>query len=61
MTAQTNEFLATLATINARMADIQSVVDDHLDATPDAITWGNVADANRLLADLERITAYLAP
>lgn len=61
MNAPTNEFLATLATIRARLADIQQCVDDHLDAHPDKIDWGNVDDAKRLLSDLENITAYLAP
>ena len=55
------ELITTIALINARLADIQSVVDDHLDADPDKLHWGNVGDAKRLLADLENITAYLAP
>lgn len=57
----TQEFAATIEECRKLIDQISQCVEDHLDAHPDLIDWGNVGDAKRLMADLLNITAYLHP
>lgn len=54
-----NAFLARIQIANDLALSIMGKIDNHLDADPDAITWGNVADAGRLVESLNEIAEYL--
>jgi hypothetical protein len=55
----TGPFSAALDECSAVLSKIKERVDDHLGVSPDEVTWGHVADADRLLLHL-RHAAFAA-
>jgi hypothetical protein len=53
----TSVFLANIARCRAAMEAIQSELDEHMGADPEAVHWTNVAMAGSLASDLEAIVA----
>ena len=52
-------FVLAVGECAALLARLRERVDDHLGVSPDAVTWGRVADADRLLYHL-RHAAFAA-
>ncbi len=51
-----NAFLAAKFEIDAALARLAALSDDHFNATPDAIHWGDVGTLNHYASLLRRIT-----
>jgi hypothetical protein len=60
MTRRSNEaldaFLAAKAEIDAMLARLQALSDDHFDAQPDEVNWGHVGTLEHYAELLKRIT-----
>lgn len=62
MTRQTNRptaqdaFLAKKAEIDAMLARLQALSDEHFNSHPDEIHWGHVGDLEHYASLLKRIT-----
>ena len=51
-----NAFLAAKLQIDAMLARIKTLSDDHFDTDPDAINWGDVGTLNHYASLLRQIT-----
>ena len=51
-----NAFLAAKIEIDAMLARLKGLSDDHFDTDPDAIRWGNVGTLNHFASLLRQIT-----
>ena len=49
-------FVAKKAEIDAMLARLQSLSDDHFEVAPDEVTWGHVGDLGRYAELLQQIT-----
>ena len=49
-------FIGKKAEIDARLAHLQRLSDDHFDAQPDEINWGHVGTLNHYATLLRQIT-----
>ena len=49
-------FVARKVEIDAMLARLQSLSDDHFEVHPDEVTWGHVGDLGRYAELLEQIT-----
>jgi len=50
-------FVARKAEIDAMLARLQALSDDHFDVGPDEVTWGHVGEVAHYAELLQRITA----
>jgi hypothetical protein len=55
------KFLTAITEAQILAREITEAVENHLDADPENVTWGDVANANRVLEDLRNIAEYLIP
>lgn len=53
------EFIAKIGQAEEMIKAITEAIDNHLGVDPESVTWGNVADAGRLVADLRNIMEYV--
>jgi len=51
-----NAFLATKCEIDAMLARLKALSDDHFETNPDKIDWGNVGTLNHYFSFLREIT-----
>ena len=51
-----NAFIAAKAEIEAQLERLMALSDDHFNARPDEIHWGNVGDLQRYAGLLRQIT-----
>ncbi len=51
-----NAFTARKAEIDAMLARLQALSDDHFNVSPDEVTWGHVGDLDHYAELLKRIT-----
>lgn len=49
-------FIARKAEIDAMLARLQALSDNHFDVAPDKVTWGHVGDLGRYAELLKQIT-----
>jgi len=49
-------FIARKAEIDAMLARLQALSDNHFDVAPDEVTWGHVGDLGRYAELLKQIT-----
>ena len=49
-------FLAAKAAIDRNLARLQALSENHFEADPDTLTWGQVGDLQHLLAGLQDLT-----
>jgi len=49
-------FTAKKAEIDAMLARLQALSDDHFNVSPDEVTWGHVGDLDHYAELLKRIT-----
>ena len=54
--AALNAFLGRKAEIDAMLARLQALSDDHFDAHPDEVNWGHVGSLEHYASLLKRIT-----
>jgi hypothetical protein len=59
--AALEKFLSAIIEAEELSREITEAVENHLDADPENVTWGDVANANRVLEDLRNIAEYLIP
>lgn len=50
-------YLAKTAAIQAKLAQLQQIADDHFGHNPDAIHWGHIGDLDRAVAGLDEVLA----
>jgi hypothetical protein len=50
-----DEFIGNVTAISELAEALVEIVDDHFDVDPEAVTWGNVGDSQKTLADLQSI------
>ena len=50
-------YFARTAAINAKLARLQQLADDHFGHDPDAISWGHVGDLGRVEPGLDELLA----
>ena len=55
--AAIDAYLAKTAAIQAKLARLQQIADDHFGHNPNAINWGHVGDMDRVEAGLEELLA----
>ena len=55
-TSALNAFLAVKIEIDAMLARLKTLSDDHFDTDPDAINWGDVGTLNHYASLLRQIT-----
>jgi hypothetical protein len=55
-TAALDAFIAAKADIDAMLARIAALSDEHFNASPDQIHWGHVGDLRRTASQLRQIT-----
>jgi hypothetical protein len=48
-------YLAKTAAIQAKLAQLQQIADEHFGHNPDAIHWGHVGDLDRVEAGLDEL------
>ena len=53
------KFLDAVITSREALDEIQTLLDDHFNADPDNVTWGDVAKAQRVAVGLAEITDFL--
>lgn len=51
-----NAFIAAKAEIDAQLARLKALSDEHFNAQPDEIHWGHVGDLQRYASVLRQIT-----
>lgn len=49
-------FIAKIAEITARIDELKDYAENHMDFSPDEITWAHVGSAEHLLAALTELT-----
>ena len=52
-------FIAKKAEIDAMLARLQALSDDHFNFDPDAVNWGSVGSISSVASDLRKITDFL--
>ena len=52
-------FVGKKAEIDAMLARLQALSDDHFNFDPDAINWGSVGSISSVASDLQKITDFL--
>jgi len=52
-------FLGKKAEIDAMLARLQALSDDHFNFDPEAVNWGSVGSIGSLASDLRKITDFL--
>ena len=52
-------FLAAKFEIDAMLARLQALSDDHFNFDPDAVNWGSVGSISSVASDLRKITDFL--
>ena len=62
-TEQTNDkalaaFVAAKAEIDRLLADLAALSAEHFNASPDAVTWGHVGNANHIRDRLREIASF---
>ena len=57
----TQQFAATIEECRTLAAQINQMIEDHLDVDPEKCHWGNVGDVTRLKLELLEITKWLNP
>ena len=50
-------YLARIAAIHAKLAQLQQLANDHFGHTPEAIHWGHVGDLGRVETALDELLA----
>lgn len=52
-------FIGKKAEIDAMLARLQALSDDHFNFDPDAVNWGSVGSISSIASDLRKITDFL--
>lgn len=52
-------FIGKKAEIDAMLARLQALSDDHFNFDPDAVNWGSVGSIGSVASDLRQITDFL--
>ena len=52
-------FIAKKAEIDAMLARLQALSDDHFNFDPEAVNWGSVGSISSVASDLRKITDFL--
>ena len=52
-------FIAKKAEIDAMLARLQALSDDHFNFDPEAVNWGSVGSISSVASDLLKITDFL--
>ena len=52
-------FIGKKAEIDAMLARLQALSDDHFNFDPDAVNWGSVGSISSVASDLQKITDFL--
>ena len=52
-------FIAKKAEIDAMLARLQALSDDHFNFDPEAVNWGSVGSIGGVASDLQKITDFL--
>ncbi len=52
-------FIGKKAEIDAMLARLQALSDDHFNFDPDAVNWGSVSSISSVASDLQKITDFL--
>lgn len=52
----TDAFVTALAEINSRLDELKSYAENHMGVNSEAINWGHVGSAERLLTALTELT-----
>jgi hypothetical protein len=55
-TTSIDAFIARKAEIDAMLARLQALSDNHFDVAPEEVTWGHVGDLGRYAELLKQIT-----
>ena len=53
-----NRFMEQIGEINERLAELQTLADDHMGFNPDDIDWGHVGTAGYYLERLTEMTDH---
>ena len=52
-------FIGKKAEIDAMLARLQALSDDHFNVDPEAVNWGSVGSISSVASDLRKITDFL--
>ena len=52
-------FIGKKAQIDAMLARLQALSDDHFNFDPEAVNWGSVGSISSVASDLKKITDFL--
>jgi hypothetical protein len=52
-------FMSKKAEIDAMLARLQALSDDHFNFDPEAVNWGGVGSISSVASDLQKITDFL--
>jgi hypothetical protein len=52
-------FIGKKAEIDAMLARLQALSDDHFNFAPEAVNWGSVGSISSVASDLQKITDFL--
>lgn len=58
-TTALDAFLGKKAEIDAMLARLQALSDDHFNFDPDAVNWGSVGSISSVASDLRKIADFL--
>jgi len=53
-----HEFMSRISEARERLAELTAYVDDHMQISPDEISWGNVGNAGYLVEQLSQLTDW---